>query len=135
MYWAIPEKKQTGGLRTYFYKKPPGTFHFFTLLLEIPDKKAPPMVLDPLEIPRPKTKTPGNSMLFFFWSPLEIPLHFQLTSGNSTSEHPPPLFGFFWDCLLQLFIFMWLFKGYLHYKTITSQYVPSKAQIKNFFIT
>ena len=25
-------------------------------------------------------------------------------------------------------------KGYLHYKTITSQNVPSKAQIKNFFI-
>ena len=108
MYWAIPEKKQTGGLRTYFYKKPPGTFRFFTLLLEIPDKKAPPMVLDPLEIPRPKTKTPGNSMLFFFGSPLEIPLHFHLTPGNSTCYffdslipleipylHPPPLFDFF----------------------------------------
>ena len=27
------------------------------------------------------------------------------------------------------------FKGYLHYKTITSQNVPSKAQIKNFLIS
>ena len=27
------------------------------------------------------------------------------------------------------------FKGYLHYKTITSQNVPSKAQINNFFIS
>ena len=26
-------------------------------------------------------------------------------------------------------------KGYLRYKTITSQNVPSKAQIKNFFIS
>ena len=29
--------------------------------------------LDPLELPRPKTKTPGNSTLFFL---VEIPLHF-----------------------------------------------------------
>ena len=28
-----------------------------------------------------------------------------------------------------------IFKGYLRYKTITSQNVPSKAQIKNFFIS
>ena len=27
------------------------------------------------------------------------------------------------------------FKGYLRYRTITSQNVPSKAQIKNFFIS
>ena len=27
------------------------------------------------------------------------------------------------------------FKGYLRYKTITSQNVSSKAQIKNFFIS
>ena len=27
------------------------------------------------------------------------------------------------------------FKGYLRYKTITSQNVPPKAQIKNFFIS
>ena len=27
-----------------------------------------------------------------------------------------------------------LFKGYLRYKTITSENVPSKAQVKNFFI-
>ena len=28
-----------------------------------------------------------------------------------------------------------VFKGYLRYKTITSQNVPAKAQIKNFFIS
>ena len=26
-----------------------------------------------------------------------------------------------------------VFKGYLHYKTILSQNVPSEAQVKNFF--
>ena len=73
--WAIPEKIQTrwggGGLRIYFFEKNPGIFHFFTLPLEIPDKtKLTPwifhkIVLDLLEIPRPKTKTLGNSTLFF----------------------------------------------------------------------
>ena len=29
----------------------------------------------------------------------------------------------------------WDIKGYLRHKTITSQNVPSKAQIKNFFIS
>ena len=34
-------------------------------------------------------------------------------------------------------LFTWIcsFKGYLHYKMITSQNVPSEAQIKNFFIS
>ena len=59
-----------GGLRTYFFETPPGIFHFFTLSLENPDQtklllwKFHKIVLDPLEIPRPKTKTPGNSTLF-----------------------------------------------------------------------
>ena len=52
-------------------KTPLGISHFFTLPLEISDKtKFNPwifqkIVLDPLEIPRPKTKTPGNSTLIF----------------------------------------------------------------------
>ena len=72
--WAIPEKSQTerggGG-----FENPPGIFHFFTLPQEIPDKKKlnpwifHKIVLDPLEIPRPKTKTPGNSTLFFLGHP------------------------------------------------------------------
>ena len=38
---AIPEKNKwggEGGLRPYFFKSPPGIFHFFTLPLDIPDK-------------------------------------------------------------------------------------------------
>ena len=67
LQWAIPEKKQKGGLRTYFFENPPGIFHFFTLPLEILDKtelhtwKFCKIVFHPLEIPSPKTKTPGNS--------------------------------------------------------------------------
>ena len=69
--WAIPEKIQTGGLRIYSFETPSGISNFLTLHLEIPDKtKLNPwifhkIVLDPLDIPKPKTKTPGNSTLFF----------------------------------------------------------------------
>ena len=68
-----------GGLRIYFFENPLDFFNFFTLPLEVPDKtKLNPwifhkIVLDPLEIPRPKTKTPGNSTLLL------------ITLGNSTS--------------------------------------------------
>ena len=68
-------------LRIYFFENPPGIFHFFTLPLEILDKtKLNPwifhkIVLDPLEIPRPKTKTPGNSTHI---------IYFLVTLGNST---------------------------------------------------
>ena len=73
------------GLRTCFFENSPG-FFFVTLLLEIPDKTRlhpEKLVLHPLEILRPKTKTPENSMLFLikplvnplaiFQIPLEIP--------------------------------------------------------------
>ena len=58
------------GLRIYFFENPHGIFHFFTLPLKIPDKKLNPwifheIVLDPLEIPRPKTRTLGNYTSFF----------------------------------------------------------------------
>ena len=56
------------GLRMYIlFWKPPWNFSFLTLPLEIPDKtkfhpwKFCKSLLDILEIPRPKTKTPGNS--------------------------------------------------------------------------
>ena len=79
---AFPENFQRGrgGLRIYFFDKPPGIFHFFTLPLEIPGKtKLNPwifhkIVIDSLEIPRPKRKTPGNSHYFFL-----------VNLGNSTS--------------------------------------------------
>ena len=65
----IPEKIQVGVLRIYFSEEPPEVF--FILPLEIPDKTKfshwilHQIVLDSLEIPRPKTNTPGNSTLFF----------------------------------------------------------------------
>ena len=42
LQWVIPEINQTGGgggLRTYLFESPPGIFRFFTLPLQIPDKK------------------------------------------------------------------------------------------------
>ena len=82
-YLAIPEKNRVI-LKTYilFWNPHARIFLFFYITLEIPDKtelhtwKFHKIVLDPWEIPRPKTKTPGNSTLFFFWSPLEISLRF-----------------------------------------------------------
>ena len=84
--WAIPEKNpnREEGLKIYFFETPsppPPTPHqgfflfFFTLPQEIPDKaKLNPwifhkIVLNPLEIPRSKTKTPGKSTLFFLGHP------------------------------------------------------------------
>ena len=86
--WAIPEKIRTGGAEDIlFWKTPSGIFRFVTLLLEIPDKmKFHPwnfhqIVSHQLRFPRPKTKTYGNSTLFFSWSWLEIPILFLLTPG------------------------------------------------------
>ena len=68
-YSRKKSNKEEGWLRTYFFENPPGIF--FTLPLEISDKtrlhawKFHKIVLDSLEIPRPKTKIPGNSTLFF----------------------------------------------------------------------
>ena len=67
------KSKQGGGVEDIL-------FFFFTLPLEIPDKtRLKPwifhkIVLDPLEIPRSKTKTPGNSTLLFLGHPWK--LHF-----------------------------------------------------------
>ena len=69
------KKSKQGELRIYFFENPPGIFHFFTLPLEIRDKIKlnhwifHKIVLDLLGIPIPKTKTPGNSTLFFLSHP------------------------------------------------------------------
>ena len=77
-------------MRRYFFENPPEIFYFFTLPLEIPGKTmlktskkcSNPqncVILDPLEIPKPKTKTPENFTLFFLGrliTLLEIPLRF-----------------------------------------------------------
>ena len=91
-HWAIPSRKKSkqGGLRIYFFENPPEIFHFFNLTPENSrQNKAQTLdiihniVLNSLGIPRPKTKTPGNSIFFFF-----------VTLGNSGNP-PSPLFGFF----------------------------------------
>ena len=84
---AISRKNPNRGevLKIHFFEKTPGIFYFFTLTLEIPEKnKAQPLDIPricvrldhPLEISRPKTKTPVEIPHYFFWSPLEIPLRF-----------------------------------------------------------
>ena len=63
-------------------KPPLGIFHFFTLPLEISGKtKLNPwifhkIVLYPLEVPRLKTRDPGNSTLFFHDQPWKFSFPF-----------------------------------------------------------
>ena len=96
-----PNKVGGGGLRIYFFEKNPGIFHFFTLPLEIPDKtKLTPwifhkIVLDLLEIPRPKTKTLGNSTLFFLGHPWKFHMLFLWYSSKFYILNPSCL-DFFW---------------------------------------
>ena len=81
LFQKTNKQTNSGSWGHTFLKNPPGIFHFFTLPLEIPDKtehhpwKFCKVVFHPLEIPSPKTKTPGNSTWFFFL----------VTPGNSTS--------------------------------------------------
>ena len=78
MYYS--RKNQTRGKRTYFFENPPGIFIFFTLPRKIPDKtklhhwKFLKIMSDPLKVPKPETKTPGNSALVFLGYPWK--LHF-----------------------------------------------------------
>ena len=103
---------KNGGLRTYFPENPPVNFRFVTLPLEIPEKNklSPPWkfyknVWYPLEIPRPKTTTRGNSTLVFLEHPWKFYFYFNwllefphalssFTPGNSMSS-TFALFGFF----------------------------------------
>ena len=105
-------KNPNRGLRIYFFENPFGIFHFFTLLLEIPDKTKlnlwifHKIALDPLEIPRQK-KRPLKIPHYFFLVALGNFTSFLIKLGNSTrysfdtpgnsisSTSPSPLFGFF----------------------------------------
>ena len=65
-----------GGVRIYFFDPTPLEFFFFLHYpwkFQTKQSSAPwifhKIVLDPLEIPRSKPKTPGNSTLFFFDHP------------------------------------------------------------------
>ena len=83
LFWIVLQDL-TGKLG-YSRKKPNighwrhGIFHFFTLPLEIPDKtklhpwKSHKIVLDPLEISRLKSKTPGKFTLFYLGYPIPHP--------------------------------------------------------------
>ena len=113
MGYSRKKTKQGGGVvGDILFWTAPGIFHFFTLPLEISEKtklhpwKFHKIVWHPLEIPRPKTKTTGNSSLFFLGHPWKF--HFVLTPGNSTcyffdtlensiSSAPLPCFFFFWN--------------------------------------
>ena len=110
-------KSKRGRLRIYFFEKRPGMFYLYTLPLEIPDKTKLSIwifhriVLDPLEIPRPKTQTdPWNFHIIFSWSPFGNSILFLInpwkfymllfdTAGNSISSTttpplPQPIAGF-----------------------------------------
>ena len=102
-------RKKTGGGGGWghtFWKSP--VEYFIFLPLEIPGKtklhswKFYKVVLNPLKIPRSKTKCPGISTLFFLGHPWKL----QLTPGNFTcsffdtpgnSISPLPLFFFFFS--------------------------------------
>ena len=107
-------KRGRGGdrLRTHFFENPRGSFHIFTLSLKISEKAQlnpwifHKIVLDPLEIPRPKTKTPCNRTLFFlgyswkFHSFLLNPWKFHmLFLWYPWKFHilNPPCLDFFWN--------------------------------------
>ena len=64
-----------------FWKNSLGFFIFLLYPWKFQTKQLNPwifhkIVLDPLEIPRPKEKTPWKFHIIFSCSPLEIPLHF-----------------------------------------------------------
>ena len=87
LQWAIPEKnrknpKKWGVEDILFWKKKPGIFTFVTLTLEISEKKRFQLqkcfeiMWHPLEIPRSKTKTHGNSAWFFPDHPWKLDFFF-----------------------------------------------------------
>ena len=87
--WAISEKKQAAGFEDILFWKPAWNFSFFHFTPgNSRHSKAPP-----LEIPRPKTKTLGNSTLFLInpWKfhKLFYPWKFHILT--------PPCFFFFWN--------------------------------------
>ena len=75
LHWAISAKTQTGRIEDI-------------------------NVLDPLEIPRPKTETPGNSAAFLinpwkFYMLFLVILHAISDTPVNSISSPSPLFGFF----------------------------------------
>ena len=79
--FGLFQKKIRRLFETYFFQKIPGIFRFAILSLEILEKaklhlrKFHKIVLQPLGISRPETKTHGNSTWFFF-DKVKIPLFY-----------------------------------------------------------
>ena len=100
------------GVENILFWKNPWNFSFFTLPLEFQDEtklhpwKFHTFLLDLLEIPRPKSKTPGwrfhyfflvtlgNSTSFLINTPGNSSCYFSNTPGNSISS--TPMFRFFY---------------------------------------
>ena len=95
------QKKNKQCLRTYFFENPLGIFHFFYFTPGISRQNKAlrhKILLDPLEIPRPKAKTPRNFTSFlinpwkfhmlFLWYPWK----FHILN--------PPCSIFFWNSSL-----------------------------------
>ena len=103
--WAIPEKKTSRELRTYFSEKPLEFFIFFTLALEILDKiklhpwKFHKIALDSLENPRLNGQDPWKFPIIFSWLPVEIPVAiFLILLEIPYPPHlPPPCLIFYWN--------------------------------------
>ena len=79
LHWAISAKTQTGRIEDI-------------------------NVLDPLEIPRPKTETPGNSAAFLinpwkFYMLFLVILHAISDTPGIPYPPPPPCLDFFWKSL------------------------------------
>ena len=74
------QKKPNGRLRTYFFEKTPGIFHFFTLPPgNSRQNKAPPLQIlqncvTSLGNSKARNQDPWKFHIIFSWSPLEIPL-------------------------------------------------------------
>ena len=74
-YLAIPEKNQTEGVEDILFWKLLWNFEIFNFTPgnsrpnKVSPLENPQIMLDPLEISRPETKTPGNSTLFFLGQP------------------------------------------------------------------
>ena len=108
------KKSKQGGVEDVLFWTPHPLEFVIFLPLKIPDKTKPypcrichKTVLDLLEIPSPKTKTPGpgNSTLSFLGHPLGIPLRFSLTPRNSACY----FFDTPWNSISSTHLPVWIF--------------------------
>ena len=143
------KKNQIGEVKDILFWNPTGIFQFFTLLPKILDKtkllpwKFHKIVLNPLGIPRPKTKTPGNSTLFFLgnpWKfyfvfkwPLKIPHAISLILlGIPYPQPPSPCLVFFLKQPIIKEFFVVVFFGMVFFKVVF--FAPEKILFNGVLI-